>query len=304
MQFVLLLLLIFIGPSLFADDLKSLYAPHGNLLITQFTNGPFPHPLREKGHTYKTESFDKASHYADSTVALFVPKGARSDEAVDLVVHFHGWRNNVEGVLRHYQLIEQLIESKRNVVLVVPQGPRDAPDSFGGKLEDPRGFARFIDETMDTLRRSGIFQTKNLRPGKIILSGHSGGYQVISSIVDRGGLPRAIREVWLFDALYAQTDKFLAWADSSHGRFVDIYTDHGGTAEETRKLLARLEERGTKVFAAQDTAGPEELRGSAMVFLHSDLPHDDVLNKRGEFRKLLETSCLGEIKLAQSANKK
>ncbi len=39
-------------------------------------------------------------------------------------------------VLDRLQLIEPLTESKRNVVLVVLGGPRNAPNSFGGKLED------------------------------------------------------------------------------------------------------------------------------------------------------------------------
>jgi len=64
------------------------------------------------------------------------------------------------------------------------------------------------------------------------LSGHSGGYQVIASILDHGGLTNTLKEVWLFDALYARTDKFLASWDKSHGRLIDIYTEHGGTREE------------------------------------------------------------------------
>ena len=70
---------------------------------------------------------------------------------------------------------------------------------------------------------------KDFAVGQIVLSGHSGGYQVIAAILDHGGMTEHVREVWLFDGLYAQTDRYLAWIDRRKGRFVDIYTDRGGT---------------------------------------------------------------------------
>ena len=181
-------------------------------------------------------------------------------------------------------------------MLVVPQGPRNAPDSFGGKLEDADGFKRFMAEVMATLRQNSALKKKDFAPGQILLSGHSGGYQVISAIVDRGGLTDQVREVWLFDALYAQTDKFLAWIDKKQGRFIDIYTDHGGTKAETEKLMATLKDRGTAFFAGNEgEAKPADLQTNKLVFLHTDLPHDEVVDKRQEFRDFLKTSCLGKL---------
>src|SRR5262249_18067174 len=149
----------------------------------------------------------------------------------DFVVHFHGWRQHLPGVLDHYKPIEQLVESRRNAILIVPQGPKDAPDSFDGKLEDEAGFSRFMSEVIQTLKQKSALKKKDAAIGQLILSGHSGGYQVISSIVDRGGLTDHVKEVWLFDALYAQTDKFLAWFEKGNKRLIDIYTDHGGTKQ-------------------------------------------------------------------------
>ena len=48
-------------------------------------------------------------------------------------------------------------------------------------------------------------------------------------ILTRGGLTANIREVYLFDALYGQTEKFAHWIERSPGRLVDIYTAEGGT---------------------------------------------------------------------------
>jgi hypothetical protein len=276
-----------------SETLPEHYAHSGELLVVHLPSAPFPHPQRAEGHKYKDQFFSAADHYTNDTVGIFIPTGFRETGTIDFVVHFHGWNNNVEGVLKKYQLIEQLITSERNAVLVVPQGPYNASDSFGGKLEDADGFRRFMNDVQDTLRQKSALKNKEFTLGNIILSGHSGGYQVISSIVDHGGLTDHVKEVWLFDALYARTDKFLAWWDKSQGRLIDIYTEHGGTKGETEKLIATLKERSTALFSANDTeTTPANLRENRVLFLYSDLPHDDVIHKRQAFEKFLSTSFL------------
>jgi hypothetical protein len=293
------LLLLLVGCAVWpacGQTLPERYASYGQLIVTQLASAPFPHPKRAEGHTYQGRLYTANTNYSDNTVAIFIPKGFRETGKVDFIVHFHGWKNHVEGVLGQYKLIEQLVASGRNVVLVVPQGPRDAPDSFGGKLEDPEGFKRFMADVADTLRQKSDLKNKDFAIGQIALSGHSGGYQVISAILDRGGLTGQVREVWLFDALYAQTPKFLAWIDRKQGRFVDIYTEHGGTKIETEKLMATLKERGTAFFAGKEgEAKPADLQTNKLVFLYTDLPHNDVVHQRQEFRDYLKTSCFGGL---------
>jgi hypothetical protein len=276
-----------------SETLPEHYAQSGELLLVHIPSAPFPHPQRAEGHKYKDQFFSAAEHYTYDTVAIFIPTGFRETGKIDFVVHFHGWQNNVEGVLKRYQLIEQLMASGRNAVLIVPQGPYNASDSFGGKLEDPEGFSRFMNDVMDTLRQKSAMKGKGFALGQIILSGHSGGYQVISSIVDHGGLTDHVKEVWLFDALYAQTEKFLAWWDKSHGRLIDTYTEHGGTKSETEKLITTLKDRGTTLFSVKDTEITlANLRESRILFLYTDLAHDDVIHKRKAFEQFLSTSCL------------
>jgi hypothetical protein len=278
------------------ENLPQRYAGYGELIITQIASAPFPHPKRAEGHKYQGQLFPAKEHYSDNTVAIFIPKGFRETGQIDFVVHFHGWKNNVEGVLGRYKLVEQLLDSGRNAILVVPQGPRDAPDSFGGKLEDADGFKRFMADVVETLRQKSGLKKKDFALGRIVLSGHSGGYQVISAIVDRGGLTEHVREVWLFDALYAQTDRFLAWIDKRQGRFIDLYTEHGGTKGETEQLMATLKQRGTPFFAGKEgEAKPADLQSNKLVFLYTDLPHDDLVHRRREFCEYLKTSCLGKL---------
>jgi len=275
------------------EALEETYARYGHLIVQPFASAPFPHPARAQGHQYKDKVFPAREHYADSTVAIFVPKGFRKTKQIDVVVHFHGWYNTVADTLKQYQLIEQLIESGKHAVLVVPEGPHNAPDSFGGKLEDPEGFKRFMDEVLTTLKQRGGFEEENLAIGTIILSGHSGGYRVISSILDRGGLSPKVKEVWLFDALYAETEKFLAWWDEGHGRLLNIDTDGGGTKADSESMMQLLAQRGTKFLANEDIeVTTQELQANKLIFLHTDLGHNDVLEKRRTFLLFLKTSCL------------
>ena len=280
---------------LLAEDSAERYADLGRLIITNFASAPFPHPLRAEGHSYQNQLFSAADHYQDSHVALFIPKNFRPGRAMDFVVHFHGWRNNVTNVLARYRLPEQFSASRRNAILIVPQGPLDAPDSFGGKLEDADGFKRFMAEALAVLRENGVTTDGGI--GRIILSGHSGGYEVISAILARGGLTGKISEVWLFDALYAKTERFAIWFDHHPGRFIDLYTEHGGTKEETEALMAALAGNGVPFFSADEThATLADLRNNQLIFLFSDLPHDEVVQQRETFRRFLETSILEPIK--------
>jgi hypothetical protein len=273
--------------------LENSYSPFGKLIITQFVSAPFPHPARANGHTYHTNFFSAAEHYSNSEVAIFIPKNFRATDKVDFVVHFHGWMNTVASTLTNYQLVEQFSASGKNAILLVPEGPHYAPDSFGGKLEDTNGFKIFMAEALEKIRASGALTKTNFQIGKIILSGHSGGYHVMAAILDHGGLDQKIREVWIFDALYGNTENFVAWQKNENGRLLDIYTDHGGTKENSEALMASYQTNGVSFFAGEDTnATPKILIAHKIIFLHSDLPHNDVVAKRQTFLQFLQTSCL------------
>ena len=270
------------------ETLAERYAAFGELIVTQFASAPFPHPKRAEGHTYQTKLYPATEHYSDSTVAIFIPKGFRETGKIDFVVHFHGWQNNVEGCLGALQADRAIrAHSGRNAVLVVPQGPRNAPDSFGGKLEDPDGFKRFMDEVVETLRQQSALKKKDFTLGQIVLSGHSGGYEVISAILDRGGLTDHVREVWLFDALYAQTDKFLSWIEPAPGGCSTSTPNTAAPRRETEQLMARLKQRGTSVLRRQgerSEAGRPRTE-QAGVSSSPTSPHNDVLDKHQEFQR-------------------
>ncbi|MBL7991651.1 MAG: hypothetical protein JNN25_09460 [Candidatus Kapabacteria bacterium] len=269
----------------------------GESLMVQMKSAPFPHPKRAQGHTYDGKSYPAAQHYRDSSVMIFLPKNFHAVKTLDVVVYLHGWNNCIDTANEQFRLAEQFSESRRNAVLVFPEGPRFAPDSFGGKLEDSCGLQRLLSETLETLRR-----TKNIkaRLGNMILAGHSGAYRGMAYMLLRGGV--SVREVWLFDALYGQTEKFAHWLETDckrlRGRFVNIYTDAGGTKAETEKLMEDLTAWNVPFRVVEESDATiqiitkQDLKRSSAVFIHTDLSHNDVIAPRSQFRQLLETSCL------------
>src|ERR1700722_12778589 len=132
------------------------HSPSGDTLLRPFPHAPYPHVSRANGYVYDGKTFGAADHYSDSTVGIFIPEEYKPSDTVDYVVHFHGWSNHVSTVLDHYELRDQMQQSGLNAILLVPQGPKDATDSGGGKLEmDPGAFKLLIEEITDYLVTDG-----------------------------------------------------------------------------------------------------------------------------------------------------
>ncbi len=197
----------------------------GRTYMPALTGAPFPHASRAAGHDYNNEHFEVAQSYRDSTVGIYVPSHFKPGAATDVVVHFHGWSNHVEEVLRRYELREQLEASGLNAVLVVPQGPKDAKDSGDGKLElDAEGFKRFMQEVGAFLLAQKVVSTSAV--GRIVLTLHSGGYGGAGGVLTRGGMNEAITDVILFDAAYGYFGAFADWTKGSpERRLLSLFTD-------------------------------------------------------------------------------
>jgi hypothetical protein len=267
------------------------FSEYGDLIITQLSSAPFPHPRRAAGRMYQNQLYPADKHFNDSSVAIFIPRGYRKTEAVDLVIHIHGWWNNIDTTLSKYKLPQQVYESGKNAILVVPEGPRNAPDSFLGRLEDAGGLKRFITDVVNVLFRESRIATHTV--GKVILSGHSGAYHGIAFALMRGGMTESISEVYLFDALYGQTEKFARWIDRYPGKMINVYTDSGGTKEETEGLMEDLAGWNISYHPVEErSVAPADLRDHRLVFVHTDLEHDMVVSARMQFRDYLKASGL------------
>jgi hypothetical protein len=117
-----------------------------------------------------------------------------------------------------------MIAQKINALLVLPQGPYRAPDSFGGKMEDEGGLKRLIEDVLATMKGEGVIKSTKLN--HVIISAHSGGYRPAALVLERGGLDVHITNVFLFDALYGQHKYFRKWLNNNRGILRGAYTDH------------------------------------------------------------------------------
>jgi hypothetical protein len=301
-KLLLALALVAFAITIRAESWTDQYSQYGKLFVVKLDTAPFPHPKRAQGHKYGTNFYSTEKNYSDNSVGIFVPKGFRRTDKVDFVVHFHGWRHHVENTFSIYHLVPQFVDSQRNAILVVPQGPYDAPDSFDGKMDDENGFKRFMTDVRAAVEKEGIIGTEPI--GDIILSGHSGGYGAMSGIVARGGMNDNIKEIFIFDALYAGTEDFMSWFDHNpNRRMINLYTAHGGTKEETEKLIAAVKERKPPVsYIAEneDKITTADLKKYQLIFIFTPLEHDLTPYEHKSFQQFLETSRLPSIEVAES----
>ena len=261
----------------------------GQLAVIESSHSMFPHPQRMNGHTYKDGLYSFKGHYDDSSTAVFIPENFVPGDSIDLVFYFHGWGNNIHKSLEKFKLLEQFSRSAKNAVLVFPQGPKNAPDSFGGKLEEKGMFKNLVNDVLEFLRSEK--KTCAAKPDRIILSGHSGAFRVISFILNRGGLTEHISEVYLFDGLYGQLQKFAYWLCNSSGRLINIITPNGGTKYTSDEFLADLTDWNIQYYKHEkNEISADELKKERIIFIYTDQGHSEIINPY--FKLFLKTSGL------------
>jgi beta-lactamase class A len=198
----------------------------GRWAIYRSPAAPFPHPARMNGFKGGDGTvYPYFPHYADSSIIVVVPEGFHETAGgSNVIVHFHGHMNDDIGVLQQYMLPQAMIAQKINALLVIPQGPYRARDSFGGKMEDEGGFRRMVENVMATMKVEKIVTSPKV--ARVIVTAHSGGYRPAGFVLDRGGMSDLITHVFLFDALYGQHEYFRDWLLKGKGIIRAAYTEH------------------------------------------------------------------------------
>jgi len=238
----------------------------GQTAIVRLNNAPFPHASRADGFKSGEKLYPRDPHYTDNSVALFIPRGYEPRKQTDLLVYFHGHGNNIRKALVDFGLREQVVASGRNVILVFPQGPKDAADSGAGKLEEKDGLEHLVHEALDVLAADGKVRGKEL--GHVALAGHSGAYRAIAFCVERGGLEEHIGPVCLLDASYALLDNFVDWlAREPDARLFSIFTAH--LAEENVYLMTHLRRRNVSYDLLDEEDATEAVLAKTRVILVS-----------------------------------
>ena len=266
----------------------------GEYIIIPMKNAPFPHKSRGKGYTYEDTFYTSATHYSDSSVGILIPANYEKKDTVDLIVHFHGHLNNVKNEIEQFHLREQLNDAGRNVIMILPQGPRDARDSSCGKMEEPDGLKNLVIEAVDFLYGEGKIKSRKL--GRIVLSGHSGGYRPIAFCLDVGGLEDYIKEVYLLDAAYDNLFSYSSWTARSGGRLISIFTDH--LIGENVEIMRDLQKLGIDKFNVllDDDVTTEILWKNHITFVHTKLSHDDLVYKTQYLRSFIESGGFDKIR--------
>jgi len=244
--------------------------------------------------------------YKDRTVIVFVPHHFRCGrgDSVSMLVHFHGHGTTADKALVSHELREQLFDSKQNAILVVPQGPVNSADSSCGKLEQPLGLARMLDELLEVMAtpdaREALARTaipRGAHVGTVCISAHSGGYHAAAMCVKHGGVE--INEVFLFDALYNEADVFKAWVIAGKGRpshtrhkLVSYFTEGGTTSALTKQLFADLEKAGVSCAIEQKegSLSREEITRAEAVAIRTALWHSNVTHELNGLRDCLYAS--------------
>ncbi len=260
-------------------------------ITSAFTS--FPDTARAAGHSYDNVLYTAAEHYNDGSILIAVPPQLKVGKHVDVVFWFHGWRNNIDTAASYFELIKQFMASNRNAILVLPETTKNAPDSYGGKLEQKDVFKNLLNDVLNKLKTEKIIG-KRTKPGNIVLAGHRGGFRVMAYILQNGSVD--INQVILFDGLYSQVDKYTAWiqSDTSH-QFINLYTNKGGgTDEVSAKMMQELRDKNIQFVNPEETAlNAAMLKTNRVIFIHSLKEHNDVINRPDHnFRLLIENSLV------------
>jgi|CZKU01.1.fsa_nt_gi hypothetical protein len=245
--------------------------------------------------------------YRDDTVIVFVPAHYRfePEEGVATLVHMHGHSTTAERAMEAHQLREQVVDSKQNAVLVVPQLAVMAADSSCGHLETPGGLVNLLQEVVATTAHEAhatLGDTAfpyNANLGTVCISAHSGGYHAAACSLRTGGID--VRETYLFDALYAEADTFRDWVTARHGesphrrhKLVSFFTEGGTTEANDHMLRTQLEKAG--VLCQEELQEGEmsrhELSHAEAVFVRSGLWHSQVTWETNALRDCLFASVL------------
>jgi hypothetical protein len=215
--------------------------------------------------------------YSDRRSLLYIPRGFDPRRPALIVVFFHGNEATLARDVRDRQQVpRQLAESGLNAVLVAPQFAVNALDSSSGRFWEPGVFARFLDEAAEKLtalygddRAAGAFAN-----APVVIAAYSGGYNPAAFILHSGRVDARLRGVLLFDALFAEEQKFADWlARRPQAFFVSAY---GKAARDENATLQRLlGERGVP-FQKQL---PAMLALGSVTFIaaHDAVEHNDFM---------------------------
>jgi len=245
---------------------------------------------------------------------------------LDVVVWVHGYNNCIDNVVRSpnlscnctahedvrvgYGLIEQFEsaatqQEKSHSLLVVAEVAYDLASDAPGRWAEGGLFRAYLDELLSEHMAPilGGAELSSANVSRIQIFSHSGGYFVIGNMAAVGGMAGIVRELVLFDSLYAdmpQFDAFVTANLASFGnsdaqyRFSSVYTASGGTAANNVAMAARAQgwtaaTDQSDVMYSDDTLGAladATVQEFPLLFKLMDMTHDQI--PQTQFARWLE----------------
>ena len=241
--------------------------PGGRVASVRLPTAPFPH---------------RSAPYQDDSVMIAVPDGLELSQGVDVVLHLHGHRAQLERTEASQHLVRLFLAASRDAVLVIPQGPVNAASGDFGKLMEPGGAQALLTDVIAILYRvPGQLPSPQL--GQVVITAHSGGYLAAARLLTLGQLD--VRAVHLFDALYGQLDVFRAFALRPQRWLRSNHTPSGQTRSNNLTLAQQLGAQGLQV--GQDLLGSTLTQRQAVVAPSAFSHNDCVWTERTSMRWLM-----------------
>jgi hypothetical protein len=217
--------------------------------------------------------------YSDRRVLLHIPKGFDPRRPALMIVFLHGNEATLSRDVRNRQAVpRQVTESGLNAVLIAPQFAVNALDSSAGRFWEPGVFAQFISEAGERLTE--LYGDERVRGAfhgaPVVIVAYSGGYNPAAFILHHGGIDDRLRGLVLFDALYAEYDKFANWlAKRPPAFFVSAYGK--ASRDENTTLQRMLTERGVRFQSAL----PANLTLGSVAFVaaNDEVKHNDFMTE-------------------------
>jgi hypothetical protein len=211
--------------------------------LATLRHGPFPCPAVSAPDGV----FD------DPRTLLHVAAGFDPSRPIVIVVFFHGWcatlSRRIGGqryhVVESYRLIEQVDAAGINAVVIAPQFARDADAGMvampghPGKLAEPGGFARFLDEATTRLARR-LGAARRLVQAPVVLMSFSGGYRAAARTLAVGGVADRLIGFIGLDTIYGEVDAFAAWFAANHRRAFIAAVHTGGREHDHASASSTL----------------------------------------------------------------
>ncbi len=211
-------------------------------------------------------------------VHMSLPKGfRRSARRVEVMIALHGHGGVLAETLPAKKYVEQAYYSNRNAVLIVPQGLYDQSADDFGQLRQQDGVKRLVDEVLIALYRAG----KIVHPiaGRVVVSSHSGGYNSLSDMLTKSGVPGGLSGVILMDSLYGWSDRYKAWIQTAAGKFVSNYQNADGNSptQNSEALASQVEGLGIDLTAISRRPLPEAVQSAQNLFHRIPFSHGNVV---------------------------